>query len=137
MTLEHLEKAAAKAWKDLRRAEAKAEKLQREVQAAKVLTTQAPLQRKQSFERLKRAIRAAHAAEQQVRDLLRACEKAQQRLARAMNITAKAEAAKDTRSLSETAKLRKTARPRVRKTPLSVLRSHSSASPAAARPDQP
>lgn len=55
MTLEHLQKAAAKACKDLRRAEAKAEELQRDVQTAQALTKRAPLKRKQPFECLKRA----------------------------------------------------------------------------------
>ncbi len=63
MTLEHLEKAAAKAWKDLRRAEAKAEELQREVQAAKAQAKPPTLKRAQSVERLQRTVRAALAAE--------------------------------------------------------------------------
>jgi len=137
MTLEQLEKAATRARKDFRRAEAKAEELQREVQAAKTLTKKAPLQRRQPLEGLKRAVRAALAAEEQVRDLLRAWEQAQQRLASAMHKTGTAAASNDARSPSETARLRKTARPRVRKTALSMLRSHSSASRAAAGPDQP
>lgn len=137
MTLEHLEKAAAKAWKDLRRAEAKAEERQREVQAAKAQAKPLTPKRAQSVERLQRAVRAALAAEGHVRDLLRACEQAQQRLARAMRKTARAEVRKDTRSPSPTAKRRNTARLRGPQTASLPLRSRSSVSRATARPDRP
>ncbi len=71
MTLDDHKKAVAQAWKNLRQAEAKAEALQREVQTAKVAAERAPLGRKRPLGRIKRALCAALAAEEHVRDQLR------------------------------------------------------------------
>ena len=140
MKLDDLKKAGAKAHQELRLAERKAQELQRKFTAAKALAEQARLKHKHSRKAAKQAKRLALAAEEHVRDNLRAWEKAQKRLAKATKKAAKAKAGNTKRSAPAAAAPRKAARPPRRQTAPSAPRNPSPAgetTPAAPPPLPP
>ena len=94
MKLNDLKKAGAKAYRELQLAERKAEELQRKAMAAKALAEQARLKHKRARKAAKQAKHLALAAEEQVRDQLRAWEKAQKRLGKALKKAAKSKTGK-------------------------------------------
>ena len=132
MKLDDLKKTGAKAHQELRLAERKAQELQSKFTAAKALAEQARLKHKHSRKAAKQAKRLALAAEEHVRDKLRASEKAQKRLAKATKKAAKAKTGKAKRSAPAVAAPRKAARPLRRKLALA-----SQASPAGTTPASP
>jgi len=90
MKLNDLKKAGAKAQQDLRLAEAKTAELKRKAKAAKAMAAQVWLEYKRVRKAAKQAKRLASEAEEQVRDQLRACEKTQKRLVKAIKKLGKA-----------------------------------------------